>query len=117
MARRKGDDFAAEVNAHIAHEAERLQSQGLSEADAWAAARRSFGNVTQAEERFYERSRWLWAEELKRDFRYALRMLRKNRGFAAAAILTIGLGIGASTLIFSLVDVTLLRPLPYPQAE
>jgi hypothetical protein len=58
--KRRQDDFKAEIAAHIEIETERLKEQGLSEPDARAAARRAFGNVTRAEERFYESSRWLW---------------------------------------------------------
>ena len=58
--KRKLDDFSSEIEAHLQNEVERLQEQGMSEEKARAAARRSFGNVLQAEERFYESGRWLW---------------------------------------------------------
>jgi putative ABC transport system permease protein len=115
--RQKQNDFNAEVEAHIALEADRLKEQGLGEEEAHMAARRAFGNVAQARERFFESGRWIWWDLLRQDVRFAVRSLKRDRAFAFVAILILGIGIGANTAVFSVVNTILLRPLPLANAQ
>lgn len=118
MFRRRSDhDFQAEIESHIRLEADRLISEGVPPDDAWHAAQRTFGNTAQVEERFFESHRWLWWEQLRQDLRYGCRSLLQAPAFTAAAVLTVALGVGANTAIFSLMDAILLRSLAVHQPD
>ena len=108
--RRKLDDFTAEVEAHLQLEAERLKEQGLSAEEAQDRARRSFGNVTRARERFYESGRWLWWDHLWQDVRYGVRALLRERSVSLLCVLILALGIGASTALYSVWMAALVFP-------
>src|SRR5580693_5873161 len=102
-----------EMEFHIESMSQELAAQGMSEADARAAARRKFGNMTHKSEE--ARSTWIarWMGDLTQDLRHAFRGMRRDAGFTAFTILIAGLGIGASTTVFSVVNALLLRPLPF----
>ena len=108
--KRKLNDFTCEIEAHVQLEQERLREQGLSEEEARAAARRSFGNVLQAQERFYESGRWVWWDHLRQDVRYGVRTLLRERGVSSLCVLILALGIGASTALFSVWKAALVFP-------
>jgi putative ABC transport system permease protein len=108
-------DLAAEIRGHLDERVADLVSRGLSRAEAIRQARREFGNVSLIEERAREVWRWRWIEDFLFDLRFALRQVRKAPGFATAATLTLAIGIGATTAVFSVVNAVVLRPLPFEQ--
>ncbi|HXR40189.1 MAG TPA: ABC transporter permease [Terracidiphilus sp.] len=115
--KRSAEDFRAEIEAHLALEADELKREGLSEAEARWKARREFGNLRAAEERFYLKGRWIGLDKLLRDLRFGLRSLGHSPGFAATAILTLALGIGANTAVFSVMNAVLLKSLPVTEPD
>ncbi|MDR3717541.1 MAG: ABC transporter permease [Bryobacteraceae bacterium] len=107
-------DFSEEIRAHLEMETDRLRGEGLSEAEAYAQARREFGNVTRVEEHFYESNRlFLAAEDIFRDLRYILRGLRKSPAFTLLVIAVLAIGIGTNAAMFSLIDRLLLHPVTW----
>ena len=113
--RRTDRDFEKELQAHLELETDRRRAEGVPEEEARRLARRDFGSATAARERFYESRHSIFIDEIVRDTRYALRTLARSPGYAAAAILTLALGIGANTAIFSATDEILLRPPDVPE--
>ena len=115
--RRSSDDFAREIRSHLELEADRLRESGMTQEDAEAAARRTFGNVTRVRERYFEQGGWLFFDHLRQDVRFALRLLLRTPVLTTAIIATLALGIGVASAIFSLVDAVVLRPLDYGEPD
>src|SRR5436309_2819201 len=109
--KRSLDDFKAEIESHLAHEADQLRDSRTAN-DPDHTARRTFGNVAHVQETFYERGRSMLLDHFTRDLRHALRLMRSRPAFSAIVILTLALGIGANSAIFSIIRAVLLRPLP-----
>jgi predicted permease len=108
--RRDDADFSAEVDAHIALEAERLIDDGMAPGEAHAAATKAFGNVLAARERFYESSRWIWLDQFIRDLRYGARALWHSPSFLITTVLTLAVGLGLVTVVFTVFNAYVLRP-------
>src|SRR5262245_11681160 len=110
-------EMDAEMRFHLEMETAENMRRGMSEEEARRAALVSFGGVERTKETYRDISRFRRLEEFWQDARYGARMLLRTPGFTAAAALTLALGVGANTAVFSVVYATLLKPLPYPDAE
>jgi predicted permease len=108
--RRSDEDFKAEIESHIALETDRLVGEGMPPAAARNAALKRFGGVLAAQERYYESSRLMWLDHLRRDVGYALRSFLRAPIFTVTAVVSLAIGIGADTAIFTVANGLLLRP-------
>jgi predicted permease len=114
---REDDELRRELESFIEITAEQYVAQGMELDEARRTARRKLGNPTRIREEVYEMNTATFVENTARDLRHSIRMLRLNPAFAVTAILTLALGIGATTAIFSVVDGVLIKPLPYPEPD
>jgi predicted permease len=114
LARQRVDeDLRLEIDAHLDSLTERYRRQGMSPDEAYVAARRRFGNTTVLREDIHNMNSIGWVEHTVQGLRDAFRSVRRDRAYAATIVLTLALTIGATTAVFSIVDATLLKPLPF----
>jgi predicted permease len=114
---RRYDDISVSIQEHIDERIDELMEDGLPRDEAERTARREFGNVTLLQERSREVWQWQRLESLLVDLKHVCRRLGRSPGFAITVVLTLAIGIGANTAVFSVLNSVLLRPLPYPEPQ
>src|SRR5262250_383374 len=114
---RRDEELEEEIQAHLEMAKRDRIERGATAEEAREAARREFGNVGLVKEVTREMWGWSWLEELGQGLRYGVRMLMKKPGFTFVAVITLALGIGANTAVFSLINAVLLRPLQFYEPE
>ena len=114
---RRYDDLSVSIQEHLDERIDELIEEGMPRQQAEQNARREFGNVALLQQRSREAWQWPRLESLLADLKFAARRLHKSPGFAITVILTLALGIGANTAVFSVLNRVLIQPLPYPHPE
>lgn len=115
--RRRYDELSESIREHLDEKIADLIDRGMTREQAEQTAHREFGNIARIEERSREVWQWPTVESIWTDVKFSLRQLVKSPGFTASALLTLGLGIGATTAVFSIVYAVLFHPLPYSQPD
>ena len=115
--RQRDDDLSVSIQEYIAERTEELIAEGMPRAQAEQSARREFGNVALVEQKSREAWQWPALESILADLKFVLRRLRKSPGFTVTVLLTLAIGIGANTAVFSVLNSVILKPLPYPEPD